>query len=63
MAAQRRCALQQDESVGQRPLFSNGNDSGSLEFSHTTPVLGLLYKLTPNVNVYASAARGFEAPT
>ena len=43
--------------------LSNGNDSGSLEFSHTTPVLGLLYKLTPNVNVYASAARGFEAPT
>ena len=44
-------------------FLSNGNDSGSLEFSHTTPVLGLLYKLTPNVNVYASAARGFEAPT
>ncbi|MGK5013577.1 TonB-dependent receptor family protein [Janthinobacterium sp. MDB2-8] len=44
-------------------FFSNGNDSGSLEYSHTTPVLGLLYKLTPNVNVYASAARGFEAPT
>ena len=44
-------------------FLGNGNDSGSLEFSHTTPVLGLLYKLTPNVNVYASAARGFEAPT
>lgn len=44
-------------------FLSNGNDSGSLEFSHTTPVLGLLYKLTPSVNVYASAARGFEAPT
>jgi iron complex outermembrane recepter protein len=44
-------------------FLSNGDDSGSLEFSHTTPVLGLLYKLTPNVNVYASAARGFEAPT
>jgi iron complex outermembrane receptor protein len=44
-------------------FLSNGNDSGSLEFSHTTPVLGLLYTLTPNVNVYASAARGFEAPT
>ena len=49
-------------SVNDRYL-GNGNDSGSLEFSHTTPVLGLLYKLTPNVNVYASAARGFEAPT
>ncbi|MEG1117129.1 MAG: TonB-dependent receptor, partial [Janthinobacterium sp.] len=49
-------------SVNDRYL-GNGNDSGSLEFSHTTPVLGLLYKLTPDVNVYASAARGFEAPT
>ena len=44
-------------------FLGNGDDSGSLEYSHTTPVLGLLYKLTPNVNVYASAARGFEAPT
>ena len=43
--------------------LGNGNDSGSLEFSHTTPVLGLLYQVNPNLNVYASAARGFEAPT
>lgn len=43
--------------------LSNGDDSGSLQYSHTTPVLGLLYKINPDVNVYASAARGFEAPT
>ncbi|OYO26723.1 TonB-dependent receptor [Janthinobacterium sp. PC23-8] len=43
--------------------LGNGNDSGSVEYSHTTPVLGLLYQLNPNLNVYASAARGFEAPT
>ncbi|SFM90031.1 TonB-dependent receptor family protein [Rugamonas rubra] len=42
---------------------SNGNDSGSLSYSHTTPVLGLLYQVSPRLNVYASAARGFEAPT
>ena len=42
---------------------SNGNDSGAIRFSHTTPVLGLLYKLTPTTNFYASAARGFETPT
>jgi iron complex outermembrane receptor protein len=41
----------------------NGNDSGSVEYSHTTPVLGVLYKLSPVLNVYASAARGFETPT
>lgn len=44
-------------------FLSNGNDSGSLEYSHTTPVLGLLYRLLPALNVYASAARGFETPT
>jgi iron complex outermembrane receptor protein len=43
--------------------LSNGNDSGSVRYSHTTPLVGLLYKLTPTVNVYASAARGFETPT
>ncbi len=43
--------------------LSNGNDSGSINYSKTTPVLGLLYKLTPAVHVYASAARGFESPT
>lgn len=42
---------------------SNGNDSGEIRFRHTTPVLGALYKVTPMLNVYASAARGFEAPT
>ena len=44
-------------------FVSNGNDSGNLEFSHTTPVLGVLYRVSPVVNVYASAARGFETPT
>ena len=42
---------------------SNGNDSGSVEYRHTTPVLGVLFKVSPVLNVYASAARGFEAPT
>jgi iron complex outermembrane receptor protein len=44
-------------------FISNGNDSGNLTFSRTTPVLGVLYKLTPDLNLYASAARGFETPT
>ncbi|WP_426177627.1 TonB-dependent receptor family protein [Massilia sp. TWR1-2-2] len=42
---------------------SNGNDSGSVDYRHTTPVLGVLYKVSPVLNVYASAARGFETPT
>jgi iron complex outermembrane receptor protein len=44
-------------------FLSNGNDSGTLHYSHTTPVLGVLYKWTPALHVYASAARGFETPT
>jgi iron complex outermembrane receptor protein len=44
-------------------FLSNGNDSGSLNYSHTTPVLGVLYRVAPQLNVYASAARGFETPT
>lgn len=43
--------------------FANGDDSGSVDFRHTTPILGALYKVSPTLNVYASAARGFEAPT
>jgi len=43
--------------------LSNGNDSGGVDYSHTTPLLGVLYKVTPEFNVYASAARGFETPT
>ena len=42
---------------------SNGNDSGRVDYRHTTPVFGALYKVSPTLNVYASAARGFEAPT
>ena len=42
---------------------SNGNDSGSVDYRHTTPLLGVLYKVSASLNVYASAARGFEAPT
>jgi len=44
-------------------FLANGNDSGSVSYRHTTPLLGLLYKLHPGLNLYASAARGFETPT
>jgi iron complex outermembrane receptor protein len=44
-------------------FLANGNDSGSVDYVHTTPVLGVLYKVSPALNVYASAARGFETPT
>ncbi|MCS0592613.1 TonB-dependent receptor family protein [Massilia norwichensis] len=43
--------------------LANGNDSGSVSYRHTTPLLGILYKLQPGLNLYASAAHGFETPT
>ena len=42
---------------------ANGNDSGGLRYSRTTPFAAVLYKATSVLNLYASAARGFEAPT
>ena len=41
----------------------NQDDSGTISYSNTTPLLAVLYRLTPTLNVYASAARGFETPT
>ncbi|MBS1143012.1 MAG: TonB-dependent receptor [Proteobacteria bacterium] len=44
-------------------FLSNGDGSGNVSYEKTTPTLAAMYRLTPSVNVYASAARGFEAPT
>jgi iron complex outermembrane receptor protein len=43
--------------------LANGNDSGSVDYDHTTPLVGVLYKVNPTLNLYASAAHGFETPT
>jgi iron complex outermembrane receptor protein len=42
---------------------SNGNDSGRITFSETTPVLGVVFKLTERLNLYANAGKSFETPT
>jgi len=41
----------------------NGDDSGSLRFSYTNPVVGLRWAVQPQWMLHASAARGFESPT
>ncbi|AYH43278.1 TonB-dependent receptor [Azoarcus sp. DN11] len=41
----------------------NPDDSGDLSFRKTTPAVGIVYQLSPIMNLYASAARGFETPT
>lgn len=43
--------------------LSNGDDSGSVGFNYTNPVLGLRWQAMPGLNLHASVARGFEAPT
>ena len=42
---------------------SNIDDSGEVKFTNTSPVLGVLYHLSPSINLYANAGRGFETPT
>jgi iron complex outermembrane receptor protein len=42
---------------------ANPDDSGSISYSGTSPVIGLLYRVTDSVNVYGAVGRGFETPT
>lgn len=42
---------------------TNGNDSGSAKYSATTPMAGLVYHVSENLNVYGAVGRGFETPT
>lgn len=41
----------------------NGDDSGSVTFSETTPVLGTVFKVTDSFNLFANAGESFETPT
>ena len=44
-------------------FLSNGDDGGSVSYRKTTPAVGIAYEVSPMLNLYASAARGFETPT
>lgn len=41
----------------------NPDDSGAVSHSGSSTALGLLYKLSEQVHLYAAAGRGFETPT
>jgi len=41
----------------------NGDDSGSLRYSATLPVAGLMFAWSPELHVYGAIGRGFETPT
>ena len=42
---------------------ANGNDSGNRDFGNTSPVAGVVFHATDNVNLYTSYGEGFETPT
>jgi len=44
-------------------LPGNGDDSGSVKYSYTNPVLGVRWRIAPQWTLHASMARGFESPT
>jgi iron complex outermembrane recepter protein len=39
------------------------DNSGSVEYQKTTPVIGVVWKVNPAVNLYANYGRGYETPT
>lgn len=41
----------------------NPDDSGRVSHAATNPVLGLAWRASPGLNIYANAGRGFETPT
>jgi iron complex outermembrane receptor protein len=43
--------------------LSNGDDSGSLDFDYTTPVLSLRWQPAAGLSAYVSVGRGSETPT
>lgn len=44
-------------------FLGDGDNSGSVEYKKTTPVIGAVLKVTPVFNLYANYGRGFETPT
>ncbi|MBN8442540.1 MAG: TonB-dependent receptor [Thauera sp.] len=44
-------------------IGANGDDSGAVTFRKTTPAVGVLWRATPLLNLYASLGTGFETPT
>lgn len=42
---------------------ANPDDSGSVRYRSVSPVAGLVFRLAPGANLYASAGKGFETPT
>jgi iron complex outermembrane receptor protein len=44
-------------------LPGNPDDSGSIEYHGTSPVLGATWRIAPTASMHAAVGRGFETPT
>ena len=44
-------------------IANNPDDSGSVKFKKTTPVLGFIFKANDTLNLYANMGKSFETPT
>ena len=42
---------------------ANPDDSGARRFTNTSPIAGIVFHATPDLNFYASYGQGFETPT
>jgi iron complex outermembrane receptor protein len=42
---------------------ANPDDSGDIRFKNTSPVAGLVYSVSPTLNLYGNVGKGFETPT
>ena len=51
------------ESEDRYVVGTNPDDSGSVSFSATLPVVGVMFAASDSVHLYATAGRGFETPT
>jgi iron complex outermembrane recepter protein len=53
----------QFDSVDHYIVGSNPNDSGSTQYSNSTPVAGIMFHPNLPLRLYASVGKGFETPT
>jgi iron complex outermembrane receptor protein len=44
-------------------VTGNPDDSGAVDYSKATPVMGATWRITPVMNAYANIGEGFETPT
>ena len=52
-----------DKYTSTTPVVGNPDDSGSIKFKKTTPVLGFIFKANDTLNLYANMGKSFETPT